>query len=354
MLMKQLLHKSCQRLPLLLAFLLALSNASAQVATAKEAVLEERYPQPEVKFAGGVVGLPDLTYSIIPGYRQLKLDLYLPPGARPSDAKAARPLVVYVAGGGWAADRPRNAGAIEDFPGVFVGLAKQGYVVASIRYRLSGEAKFPAAEHDTKNALRWLRANAAKYGIDKNRVVIWGSSAGGQLAGLAAVSCGDPALAPPALTGQGATKPPAESDCVSGAVIWYGIFDFAQMGPPPNANNAANAANRPGGADATFLGCKAADCPDQVRAASAIAHVDANDPPMLLIHGSADRVVPVKQSQAMYDALQAKGVKSELIIIPDVDHSFIGKTPDATHAATNQALKKTLEFIDTILGGKAK
>ena len=321
--------------PFCLLFLLSNATSFAQIPTAREAVLEERYPQPEVKFAGGVVSLPDLTYSIIPGYRQIKLDLYLPPGKR----TGARPLVVYVAGGGWAADRPRNAGAIEDFPGIFVGLAKKGYVVASIRYRLNAEAKFPAAEHDTKTALRWLRANAAKYGIDKNRSVIWGSSAGGQLAGLAAVSCGDPALAPKQAAGSGATKIPEESDCVNGAVIWYGIFDFTQMN---------------GGADATFLGCKSGeDCANR-NAASAVKFIDANDPPFLLIHGSADRVVNVKQSQIMYDALKAKGVKSELIIIPDVDHSFIGKTPEATHAATNQALKKTLEFIDSILGSKAK
>ncbi|NOT60815.1 MAG: alpha/beta hydrolase, partial [Acidobacteria bacterium] len=284
-------------------FPLNTTTAFAQVATGKEAILEERYPQPEVKFAGGVTGLPDLTYSFIPGYRALKLDLYLPPG----QPTGARPLVVYVAGGGWAADRPRNAGAIEDFPDVFAGLARKGYVVASIRYRLSGEAKFPAAEHDTKTALRWLRSQAAKYGIDKNRVVIWGSSAGGQLAGLAAVSCGDAKLAPPQATGSGATKVPEESDCVSGAAIWYGIFDFTQMGappPPPNANPAnanPNAAPRPPGGNVTFLGCQAADCPDQARAASAVAHIDANDPPFLLIHGSADRVVNVKQSQIMHD-----------------------------------------------------
>jgi acetyl esterase/lipase len=325
--------------------------AFAQVATGKAAVLDERYPQPEVKFAGGVIGLPDLTYSFIPSYRALKLDLYLPPGAR----TGARPLLVYVAGGGWAADRPRTAGAIEDFPAVFVGLAQKGYVVASIRYRLSGEAKFPAAEHDTKTALRWLRANAAKYGIDKNRVVIWGSSAGGQLSALAAVSCGEAKLAPPQATGSGATKVPEESDCVNGAVIWYGIFDFAQMGPPPpNANANPTAANRPPGADATFLGCKPGEECEARHNASAVNFIDANDPPMLLIHGSADRVVNVKQSQIMYDALKAKGVKAELIVIPDVDHSFIGKTAEATHAATNQALKKTLEFIDSILGGKAK
>ena len=352
-------NKLTYRLPLLLAvlslLLLANNITFAQVPTAKEAVMAERYPQPEVKFAGGVTSLADLTYSIIPGYRQLKLDLYLPPG----QLTGARPLVVYVAGGGWAADRPRNAGPIEDFPGVFVGLAKKGYVVASIRYRLSGEAKFPAAEHDTKTALRWLRSQAAKYGIDKNRVVIWGSSAGGQLAGLAAVSCGEAKLAPPQVAGNGATKVPEESDCVNGAAIWYGIFDFAQMGaPPPNANppnaapNAANAAPRPPGADATFLGCKPGEECAARNNASAVNFIDANDPPFLLIHGSADRVVNVKQSQTMHDALKAKGVKSELIVIPDVDHSFIGKTPEATHAATNQALKRTLEFIDEILKAK--
>ena len=329
---------------------ITLNTASAQIATGKEAILDERYPQPEVKFAGGVTSLPDLTYSIIPGYRQLKLDLYLPPG----QPTGVRPLVVYVAGGGWAADRPRNAGAIEDFPGVFVGLAKKGYVVASIRDRLSGEAKFPAAEHDTKTALRWLRSQAAKYGIDKNRVVIWGSSAGGQLAGLAAVSCGDAKLAPPQATGSGATKVPEESDCVNGAAIWYGIFDFTQMGAPPSASppNAANAANRPPGAEATYLGCKPGEECAARNNASAVNFIDANDPPFLLIHGSADRVVNVKQSQTMHDALKAKGVKSELIVIPDVDHSFIGKTPEATYAATNQALKRTLEFIDEILKAK--
>ena len=102
------------------------SSTCAQVATAKEAVLEERYPQPQIKFPGGVTGLPDLTYSTIPGYRQLKLDLYLPPGK----TTAAKPLVIYVAGGGWLADRPRNAGPFEDWPGVFVSLAKKGYVIA--------------------------------------------------------------------------------------------------------------------------------------------------------------------------------------------------------------------------------
>jgi dipeptidyl aminopeptidase/acylaminoacyl peptidase len=102
----------------------------------------------------------------------------------------------------------------------------------------------------------------------------------------------------------------------------------------------------------TFLGCKAGEACEARLNASAVNFVDANDPPMLLIHGSVDRVVNVKQSQIMYDTLKAKGVKAELLIIPDVDHSFIGKSPEATHAATNLALKRTLEFIDAILKAK--
>jgi acetyl esterase/lipase len=345
------------RMRMMFTVLLALlwasaSTASAQVATAKEAVLEERYPQPRVTFAGGVVGLPDLTYSTIPGYRQLKLDLYLPPG----NITNARPLVIYVAGGGWLADRPRNAGAFEDWPRIFASLSKAGYVVASIRYRLSGEARFPAAEHDTKAAIRWLRSNAVKYGIDKNRVVIWGSSAGGQLAALAAVSCGDLSLAPPTSPSiaQAESAPKAEeSDCVQGAVIWYGIFDFNQMGLQPTAQG-TNRSDRPDAAS-QFLGCRIAECaPGVARAASAVSHVDAHDPPMLLIHGSVDRVVPVEQSQQFYGVLKSQGVKAELLIIPDVDHSFIGKTPEITNAASNTALKKTIEFIDATVGRKAK
>ena len=94
--------------------------------------------------------------------------------------------------------------------------------------------------------------------------------------------------------------------------------------------------------------------PAVVRAASAVSYVDAHDPPMLLIHGSMDRVVPVNQSQEFYGVLKARGVNAELLIVPDVDHSFIGKTPEITNAASNTALKRTIEFIDATIGRKAK
>ena len=91
-------------------------------------------------------------------------------------------------------------------------------MVASLSFRFAFEEPFPAAIHDVKTGVRWLRANAATYNIDKGRVLAWGSSSGGQPAALTAVSCGVTALEPPG--------PAAESDCVQGLVTWYGLFDF--------------------------------------------------------------------------------------------------------------------------------
>jgi hypothetical protein len=140
---------------------LAATAAAAQPQISDKVVTEDRYPQRRVTFAGGVTGLPDLTYATINGYRRLTLDLYLPPGPM----SGARPVVIYIHGGGWSGGSPRNAGTFEDWPEILASFAARGYVTASIEYRFSAEAPFPAALQDTKAAIRWLRANAAKYGI---------------------------------------------------------------------------------------------------------------------------------------------------------------------------------------------
>jgi acetyl esterase/lipase len=226
-------------------------------------------------------------------------------------------------------------------------MSARGYVVAAVSYRFSGEAPSPAAIQDVKAALRWLRANSAKYRVDKARVMTWGGSAGGQLAALAATSCGVAALEPASQGGTGnanvekqtaGTAPSAmESDCVQGAVTWYGIFDFRTM--PAN--------RRP----APYLGCTEGACSEgQLRQPSAAAYVSAKSPPMLMIHGSVDTTVPVAQSQDFQKTLQAAGVRSELLVIPDVNHSFIGKTPEATRAASRLALARTVDFIDSVIG----
>jgi acetyl esterase/lipase len=324
--------------------------AQEAVATSAHPVLEDRYPERRTAFAGGVVGIADLTYSVLPGFRPLRLDLYEPPGA-----PGSHPLVVFIHGGGWMSGHTRHSGAFEDWPGVLASLAAKGYVVASVEYRLSGEAPFPAAIQDIKAAIRWLRARASQYGIDRRRALVWGGSAGGQLAALAATSCGAaalrPAAPPPPPGGRAVPRPEdSESDCVQGLITWYGIFDFAtlaaQSGPdgPQRLGSAETAPSR-------YLGCALSSCaPAILAAASAASYVDSNDPPALLIHGTVDHTVPVQQSRDFYALLRSKGVSAELVEIPGVDHSFIGSTSAATHAASLLALRKSFEFIDRTVG----
>ena len=291
-------------------------------------VLEDRYPQRSVTFPGGVTGLPDQVYAQPAGFRPLTLDVYLPP-RRSGAPTAPHPLVLYIHGGGWATGHARHSGAFENWPGQLASLAARGYVVSSLNYRLSGEAPFPAAIQDVKSALRWLRAHASDLGIDKRVAIVWGGSAGGHLAALAATSCGEPALAPPGAQG-------GESDCVQGAILWYPITDFSALA-------GAAAADNP---ESRFLGCAPSRCPaETLRLASPLQQVTARTPPMLLVHGANDHQVPVKQSQLMHEALQKAGVQSELLVIPDVDHSFIGATADSTRRASLEALDRSIAFI---------
>jgi acetyl esterase/lipase len=308
------------------------AEPSIDAAIGSAPVLDDRYPTVKVMFGSDVESYPDLIYSTPPGFRPLRLDLY-----RQIATGSTRPLVVYVHGGGWQSGHTRHSGAFENWPAVLASLARRGYVVASVEYRLSGEAPFPAAIHDVKNAIKWLRSNATKYAIDPRQVVIWGGSAGGQLAALAATSCDVPELAPPA------SALSAQSDCVQGLVAWYGVFDLSAIPSGPDA--AASPL-------AKYLGCARTTCTDTAALASAISHLDAKDPPVLLVHGELDKVVQVSQSRAFDQALKAKGIASDLVVIPGVDHSFIGASPEETRKASLLALTKTFEFIDSLRGGK--
>ena len=302
------------------------AHAQRDVATDAQPALDDRYPDRITAWPGGVTSLADVVYQTIPGYRPQILDVYMPPRGA-----GAKPLVIYIHGGGWVSGHTRQAGAISDFPGLLARLAGEGFVVASVEYRLSDEAPFPAQVQDVRAALRFLKANAARYGIDPARVGLWGGSAGGHLAALTALSCGVGALDAPG------TKAPAGSECVQAAVTWYGVFDVSAL-----------VAARPGGADgaiAKLLGC-AGPCPaDKLAAASPVTYIDAQDPPMLLIHGTDDQTVPVAQTHIAEAKLRAAGVPVQTIYIPGADHSFIGKTPAATHAATVQAVNATFDFL---------
>ena len=289
------------------------------------------------------------------GYRPLALDLYLPPASVRPPATGF-PLVIHIHGGAFMGGDKRLILPFVDWPGVLASLAGRGYVVASINYRLSGEARFPAQAQDVKAAVRWLRLNAVKYAIDPDRAVTWGQSAGGHLASLTAVSCGAAALSPtgPASApGKPDVTAATPSDCVQGAVAWFGLFDIATIQEQAREVKALSRDD----ADAPewrLLGCFATACPpSQVTAASPVSYVDRTDPPMLLIVGSEDTLVPTKQTIEMAERLTAAGVKHDLIVLPGIDHSFIGRTAEATRDANLKALAATFEFIDRTIGNRS-
>jgi acetyl esterase/lipase len=222
---------------------------------------------------------------------------------------------------------------------------------------MSSEARFPLPVEDVKAAIRWLRLNADLYGIDRTRAVIWGESAGALLAGLTAVSCGVAALEPKEIRNIfGVTSPVTskrESDCVQGAIVWYGVFDMATIQEQARDAHALSRDDRDA-PEWRFLGCFATQCKaSQLSAASPINYVDRTDPPMLLIVGTDDTTVPTNQTIEMADKLASAGVRHDLIVLPGVSHNFRGKTREATRDANLKALDATFQFIDTTIGTRA-
>jgi acetyl esterase/lipase len=315
----------------------AAASAPVTAEVAAKTVRDDVFPRTQARFSDGIIGQPSITYAEIRGFRPLQLDLY----THDDFAKApARPLVIWIHGGGWSRGDSRTSAAFSNYPAVLASLAARGYVVASLNYRLSSEAKFPAALQDVKTAIRYLRQNASAFGIDPARVLLWGGSAGGQLAALAATSCGVKALEPPvpAARASEASRAPVVSDCVQAAVIWYGIFDFASFAAKPTRVAPA--------VTTAYLGCWPRDCADVATQASPVSYVDRSDPPMLLIHGTADGEVPSQQSELMAARLREAGVPVQTLFIPGADHGFMAGTPEATRAAHLQALQRTFDFID--------
>lgn len=317
-----------------LAAVAALAAGSPSLAASKRVFpvaakpeVADHFPVVPVAFPKGVKGYRDIVYQQINGHVPQVVDIYVPA------SKGPHPLVLYIHGGGWVGGHTRHSGALADFPRVLAALAAEGFTVASLEYRLSGDARFPAQVQDAKASLRFLRDNAARYRIDPTRVGIWGGSAGGHLTALTALSCKETSLDPAA----------ANDVCATAAVTWYGVFDFAAM-----------AAGRPNGADGAaekLLGCTGPCSAETYAPASPVTYIDAKDPPFLLIHGIEDKVVPVDQSRIGEARLRAAGVPVQMIYIEGVDHSFIGAAPEQTRDATLRATNATFDFFHEKLGG---
>src|SRR5690348_10894060 len=238
--------------------------------------------------------VPDVVYGEVSGYRPLELDLYLPREDRPA------PVIVLVHGGGWRRGSRRHPLPVlgADF---YDRLAAQGFAVAAIDYRLSGEARFPAPLDDVRTAIGWVGEHAAGYGLDTGRVFLWGDSAGGHLALLAA------------LTGAAAHA----------VVAWFPVTDLA--GLPSDVADAGGVPDPgPDSREALLLGAPAAAVPDLAREASPVAHASAAAPPVLLMHGAADDLVPPAQSVRLAGALREAGATVELELVPGATHFWQG------------------------------
>ena len=255
-----------------------------------------------------------------------KLDLYVPAGAGPF------PLVIDIHGGGFMMGDKANPDSAD-------ALLAAGFAVASINYRLSGEAKAPAQIQDAKAAVRWLRANAAKYKLDPQRFASFGQSAGGNLAALLGTSCGAPALEGPELGNA------EQSSCVQAVVDWFGPTDFLQMdaqfaGTACPVNH--NEANSP---ESVLIGASIQTRPEASKLMNPVAYVSAKAPPFLIQHGTADCNVPPQQGKLLADAL------TPLIGADKVTYTLI---PGAGHGGSQFSSADNLKIVMDFLARALK
>ncbi|MFG0296823.1 MAG: alpha/beta hydrolase fold domain-containing protein [Maioricimonas sp. JB045] len=219
--------------------------------------------------------LRDIEYATADGH-SLKLDLYLPA------TNGQPPLIIWIHGGAW------RAGSKSNMP--LGWLVENGCAVASVDYRLSPVARFPAQIHDCKAAIRFLRARQSDYGYDARRIAVAGSSAGGHLAALVGITNGNEEL-----EGTVGTHPDESSD-VAAIIDWYGPTDFMtilQQSTPHGLSVRVPALK-------LLIGDRPENVPELARLASPVFHVDRNDPPLLILHGDQDPQVPINQSHELH------------------------------------------------------
>lgn len=244
----------------------------------------------------GVKQVPDIEYG---PYGSTKLDIFVP-----EKSERPLPMIVYIPGGAWFGCDKNLC-----LPFQF-GFCQQGYATASLSYRVSTEAPFPAQIEDIKAAIRWIRANAGTYNIDPNRIGVMGTSAGGHLACLLGV------------TGKARQFDVGEhleqSSAVQAVCNFYGATDFLHLFDqfPVGAEKIAYMREMID----RLLGGPLAEKTELARQASPINYIDENSPPFLTVHGTVDEMVPFRQAELLHDKLRQNGVVNRLFPVPDAGH----------------------------------
>ena len=287
------------------------------------------------------VSLQSVTYASH-GRKDLALDLYLP-----QRLNGRAPIIVFLHGGGWSGGTTTTG---PDFKRFF---AQDGFAMASIEYRLTPSVTFPSNDEDVKTAVRWIRTNADRYGLDPRKIGLWGTSAGGHLAAIAGltppgmfegegnlgqsseVQCVLDAYGPssfnlmdaeteyeratlqpvsPAL----ANAPPMVAGVVAGTPAGAGLQPGPPRGPVPH--------DHPNSAESRVVGAPIQTVPDKVKFASPLTYVKRGAPPFLLMHGLADDSVPYHQSILLYEALAAAGDDVTLRLVDGLPHTFFNRS----------------------------
>jgi acetyl esterase/lipase len=276
---------------------------------------QEAKPKAAPQVPAGVLYEKDVEYGT-GGETKLHFDI-----ARPEKTSKAAPCIVVIHGGGW------RGGNFKQHVPQILDFAKQGYVSATVQYRLVPAGRWPAQIEDVKCAVRYLRANADKFGLDKDRFGAIGFSAGAHLSMLLGTMD-----KPDGLEGSGGNAD--QSSKVQAVVSYFGPTDLSQRDFPPNVNMMLY----------DFLGGTPDDQPQAFKAASPITYVDKNDAPILHFQGTKDRLVPYAQAYLLSDAMTKAGLGGRIELLSGADHGWgnpeLARTVAATAAFFAEHLKK--------------
>ncbi|MFB3788642.1 MAG: alpha/beta hydrolase fold domain-containing protein [bacterium] len=243
----------------------------------------------------GVKAFKNLEY-VPGGHERQKLDLYVREG------KSPYPLVIWIHGGAF------RMGSKDSCPALW--LTGEGYAVASLNYRLSQHAIFPAQIEDCKAAVRWLRAHAAEYRLDPEHFGAWGASAGGHLAAMLGVTGGVAEFEKGGNLDQ--------SSRVQAVCDWFGPTDFTLMNKFPGDMDH----DAPDSPESQLIGGPVQENKEKAQRANPISYVTADDPPFLIMHGDQDPLVPIHQSELLDAALRQAGAAVTFHAVQGAGHGF--------------------------------
>jgi acetyl esterase/lipase len=252
-----------------------------------------------------------------PDGHSLLLDLYLP-----AERSEPVPVVVFVHGGGW------KNGSRKSGEKTAAWLTEHGIAVASIDYRLTDVAQWPAQINDCYAAVRWVRDHADKYGLDGDHIGAWGTSAGGHLVAL---------MGTRTFPGEEATSSRVQAVC-----DWFGPSELMTM-PPNNVGNGRTAEDVANSNGAKLLGATVREVPKLAADASGIDHVTSDDPPFLIMHGDKDPGVPLEQSQKLHARLVNVGVDSRLHVVEGAGHGGKQFSTEESRSLVSRFFKRTLK-----------